>query len=161
MPSTLSDHHIAPGHRVLEARRTRPTATLVRQLGTLGVVLSVAVATLLLCWSRLANLGTSFWNDEAYTAMKYADAGPQAIFGGELYIPNNHVLFSLASWATTNIFGRFEAAYRIWSVLPALVAVVLVAWWARRFFDSVTAVVVVGLATVSEIHLVLAPQARG
>jgi hypothetical protein len=147
--------------RLIEARHEQPIATRARQLRTLGRGLVVVVAILLLCWSRLANLGTSFWNDEAYTALTYGDAGPRAIFRGELYVPNNHVLFSVLSWATARVFGDFEAAYRIWSVLPALVAVVLVAWWARRFFDSVTSVAVVVLATVSGVHLVLAPQARG
>jgi hypothetical protein len=158
---TLSDHEVVRGDRLLEARRDAWTAELSKQLATVAAVLTVGVALLLLCWSRLANLQTGFWNDEAYTALKYADPGPRAIFDGAIYVPNNHVLFSLATWATTHVFGRFEAAYRIWSVLPALIAVVLVAWWARRFFDSLTAVVIVVLAAVSEVHLVLAPQARG
>jgi hypothetical protein len=161
MPATLSDYHTASDDRRVEAPHSLPTETRTSKFGKLGVLLTLSAAISLLCWSRLANLGTSFWNDEAYTALKYADAGPRAIFRGEFYVPNNHVLFSLLTWATTHVFGRFEAAYRMWSVLPALVAVGLVAWWARRFFGSVTGVAVVVLATVSGVHLVLAPQARG
>jgi uncharacterized membrane protein len=161
MGATTFGNRQALADRALETPPERSTATLASRLGVFVAVLGVAAAMLLLCWSRLANIGTGFWNDEAYTALNYADAGPRAIFRGDLYVPNNHVLFSMLGWVTAGVFGHFEAAYRIWSVLPALVAVALVAWWVRRFFDSVTSVAVVVLATVSEVHLVLAPQARG
>jgi uncharacterized membrane protein len=124
-------------------------------------LLFVGVATLLLVWSRLANLGTPFWNDEAKTALTYSAGGPRVIFDGDRYIPNNHVLFSLATWATRRTLGEFEAAYRLWSVIPALAAVGLVAWWARRSMGTATALLVVGLAAVSPVHHVLASQARG
>jgi hypothetical protein len=55
--------------RVLETGPERPAATLGRRLARSGAVMTVVGATLLLCWSRLANLGTGFWNDEAYTAL--------------------------------------------------------------------------------------------
>lgn len=158
---TLKRDGIRPSERAPSGQLADTSTTLWSRRGTWGTVLAVSVAALLLCWTRVANLGTSFWNDEAYTALKYADAGPGAIFRGAAYVPNNHVLFSLATWATTNVLGRSEAAYRIWSVVPGLAAVALVAWWARRFFDSITAVAVLVLATVSEVHLQLVPQARG
>ena len=37
-----------------------------------------------LVWSRVANLGTSFWSDEAYSAYYYANRGPRGIFFGTL-----------------------------------------------------------------------------
>ena len=123
----------------------------------------VAVCSLLgvvLVWSRLANLGTSFWSDEAYSAFYYSGRGPRAIFF-DTYVPNNHVLYNLASWATAGAFGRFEASYRIWSVFPALAAVGIAAWWASKRLGLIAATIVVVLATVSPVHLVLAPQARG
>ena len=83
-----------------------------------------SLSGLVLVWSRLANLGTSFWGDEAYSAYYYADRGPHAIFFGT-YVPNNHVLFNLLNWVTTGAIGHFEAAYRIWSVVPGLAAVAL------------------------------------
>jgi hypothetical protein len=127
----------------------------------IGVSVFAGVATMLLLWSRLANLATPFWNDEAKTALTYSGGGPRSIFDGGRYVPNNHVLFSLATWVTRRTFGEFEAAYRLWSVVPALAAVGLVAWWARRSLGTATAVLVVGLAAVSPVHHVLAPQARG
>src|SRR5690242_13573158 len=119
-----------------------------------------AVMLVVLVWSRLANLGTSFWSDEAYSAYYYAGRGPRAIFFST-YVPNNHVLFNLLSWATTGFVGRFEAAYRFWSVIPGIAAVVLAAGWAWRRLGPITATSLVVLATVSPVHLVLTPQARG
>jgi len=119
-----------------------------------------SVMGVVLVWSRLANLGTGFWSDEAYSAFYYSGRGPRAIFF-DTYVPNNHVLYNLASWVTAGAIGRFEAAYRIWSVFPALAAVALVAWWVRKRVGPVAAMVVVVLATVSPVHLILAPQARG
>ena len=124
---------------------------------------SVGIGSLMsvvLVWSRLANLGTSFWSDEAYSAFYYSGRGPRAIFF-DTYVPNNHVLYNLASWVTAGAFGRFEASYRIWSVFPALAAVALAAWWMRKRIGLIAATVVVVLATVSPVHLILAPQARG
>src|SRR5207247_11821 len=54
-----------------------------------------------------------------------------------------------------------EAVYRFWSVVPGLVAVALVAWWAWRRVGPAVSVAVVMLATVSPVHLFLTPQARG
>ena len=79
----------------------------------------------MLVWSRLANLGTSFWSDEAYSAYYYAGRGPRGIWFGT-YVPNNHVLYNLLSWVTTGAVGRFEASYRIWSVVPGAAAVALI-----------------------------------
>ena len=120
----------------------------------------IGAAGVMLLWSRLAVLSTSFWNDEAYTALNYVDRGPRGIFLGP-YNPNNHVLFSVLSWGTTGIVGRFEAAYRLPSVIPALAAVAIVGWWAWRRLGPWVAVAVVVLTTMSPGHMGLSPQARG
>jgi hypothetical protein len=133
----------------------------VRASVTERVALAVIGAVgVMLLWSRLAVLSTSFWNDEAYTALNYVNRGPRGIFFGP-YNPNNHVLFSVLSWGTTGIVGRFEAAYRVPSVIPALAAVAIVGWWAWRRLGPWVAVAVVVLATVSPVHMGLSPQARG
>ena len=124
------------------------------------VVVTCSVMGVVLGWSRLANLGTSFWSDEAYSAYYYANRGPRGIFFGT-YVPNNHALYNLLSWATTSALGRFEASYRIWSVLPGIAAVALAAWWASKRLGTIAATAIVVLATVSPVHLVLTPQARG
>lgn len=123
-------------------------------------ILMCSLSGLVLVWSRLANLGTSFWSDEAYSAYYYANRGPRGIFFGT-YVPNNHVLYNLLSWVTTGAVGRFEAAYRIWSVVPGAAAVALAAWWAWKRLGPIAATALVILATVSPVHLVLTPQARG
>ena len=115
---------------------------------------------LVLVWSRFANLGTSFWSDEAYSAYYYSNRGPHGIWFGT-YVPNNHVLYNLLSWVTQAGIGRFEASYRIWSVVPGAAAVVLCAWWVWKRFGPIAATALVVLATVSPVHLVLTPQARG
>src|SRR4051794_14855106 len=119
-----------------------------------------SLSGLVLVWSRVANLGTSFWSDEAYSAYYYAGRGPRGIWFGD-YVPNNHVLYNLLSWVTTGAVGRFEASYRIWSVVPGAAAVVLVLWWAWKRLGMIAATTVVVLATVSPVHHVLTPQARG
>jgi hypothetical protein len=119
-----------------------------------------SVMGLVLVWSRFANLGTSFWSDEAYSAFYYSNRGPHGIWFGT-YVPNNHVLYELLSWVTTGAIGRFEASYRIWSVVPGAAAVVLAAWWIWKRIGPIAGTAVVVLATVSPVHLVLTPQARG
>jgi hypothetical protein len=113
-----------------------------------------------LIWSRFTRLTTSLWNDEAYSAMTFIDRGPITMFTG-YYDPNNHLLFSLVTWATTNLAGRSEVAYRIASVVPALGAVGLVVAWVRHRLRPIAAAIVIVLATMSSVHLVLSPQGRG
>jgi len=79
----------------------------------------VAAMGLVLVWTRLANIGTSFWSDEAHSAYYFAGQGPHAIFFRE-YVPNNHALYNLLSWVTTGALGRSEAASRFWSVVPGI-----------------------------------------
>jgi hypothetical protein len=123
-------------------------------LGILGVLMTVLV------WSRFSLIDESFWRDEAFTAVHYVDAGPRAIFFGAS-VPNNHVLFSVLAWITTEIGGRSEIVYRIWSVVPATAAVAIVAWWAWRRVSPFAAATTVLLTLASVVHLQLAPQARG
>jgi hypothetical protein len=130
------------------------------RLERLAVWVVLGAVTALLLWSRLSRLDTSLWHDEVYTISNYIDRGPLSMLFGD-YTPNNHMLFSLLSWATTREFGHFEAVYRVWSVMPALAAVALVGWWAWRRLGAVAAVTVVVLTTMSPVHHALAPQVRG
>jgi hypothetical protein len=125
----------------------------------IGLAVIAAVAVLLI-WSRIANLGTSLWHDEAFTILTHINEGPRHILFDD-YRSNNHVLFSLLSWATTGVIGHFETGYRIWSVVPGLAAVALLGWWAWRRFEPLAAAAVIVLLTVSPMHLDLTPQARG
>ena len=148
----------APSPAVATRPRSRERSGPTRETLIAGTV--VGLGALLLCWSRLSFLDTSLWHDEANTVLYFVDRGPSTILFGE-YATNNHVLFSLLSWATTWQLGRFEAAYRIWSVIPGLVAVAVVGWWAWRRLGQLTGAAVVILLTISPLHLELVPQARG
>jgi hypothetical protein len=119
----------------------------------------VGLASVLLAWSRLANLQVSFWQDEAATALQYIDPGPAGVF--RYYSPNDHVLYTLLSWVTVKTLGHVEAIYRFWSVIPGLASIGVVTVWAWRRFGPAAASATVVLAAVSPVHLVLTPQARG
>jgi len=120
----------------------------------------VAAMGLVLVWTRLANIGTSFWSDEAHSAYYFAGQGPHAIFFRE-YVPNNHALYNLLSWVTTGALGRSEAASRFWSVVPGIAAIAIAGAWAWRRLGMIAAATIVVLATVSPVQWALTTQARG
>jgi hypothetical protein len=129
--------------------------------GRLAAVGILVLAALLLAWTRSNGADSSFWHDEVHTVLTYVRPGPDAILFGD-YIPNNHVLFSLLSWATTNLLDDYsESAYRLWSSLPALAAVGASAAWLWRRLGPWTAVGFAVLVLTSSLHLELARQARG
>jgi hypothetical protein len=123
-------------------------------------VATLAVMGVVLVWTRLANIGTSFWSDEAHSAYYFAGRGPHAIFFAT-YVPNNHALYNLLSWMTTGVLGKSEAATRFWSVVPGIAAVAIAGAWAWRRLGMIAASTIVVLATVSPVHWALTTQARG
>jgi hypothetical protein len=120
----------------------------------------VGICGAVVLWTRFAILGQPFLDDEARTVMSFVNGGPHAILSGP-FRPNNHPLFSLLSWATTGVLGRYEAAYRLPSVVPAIAAIVLIGWWVWHRLGRVACVSVVTLATVSSLELSLSVEARG
>ncbi len=134
--------------------------------GASGVALWAAIAALaaagiVLVWSRLIGIDQGLWHDEAFSVLTYARGGPRTILGSQEYVPNDHVLFNLLSWATVEVFSEDVALRRFWSVVPGIAAVALTVGWAWRRLGITVAVAVAILATASPIHLELAPQARG
>lgn len=129
--------------------------------GRLVAVAILVLAALLVAWTRIDGVDSSFWHDEVHSVLTYIRPGPDAILFGD-YIPNNHVLFSLLSWATTNLLDDYsESAYRLWSTLPALAAVGASGAWLWRRLGPWTAVGFAALVLTSPLHLELARQARG
>jgi hypothetical protein len=131
-----------------------------RVLACVAPSIIVALAGLLLLWSRLLPITNSLWSDEAFTALYYIRPGPAAIFGH--YIPNDHMLFELLSWATTNLIGdSSEAALRFWSVVPAIAAGVIMTWGLWRRLDSWVAAIFAVLAAAAPVYMNLSIEARG
>jgi hypothetical protein len=117
-----------------------------------------AVLGAALLWSRLAQLGHSFWTDEIVMVDEYVRAGPREILAG----PDlSHELMAILAWATGALTGESEIAFRLWSALPFVAAVVFVTVWLHRRFGDLAAIVYLFLATVSPLLLDITRQARG
>ena len=111
-----------------------------------------------LLWSRLVDLGHSFWNDEILMVEGYVRAGPRHILAG----PDlNHELVALLAWMTRALVGESEIAFRLLSAVPFVAAVVVVAVWLHRRVGPLSAILFVFLATVSPLLLDITRQARG
>jgi hypothetical protein len=123
-----------------------------------GILIGSLLTVLL--WSRLVGLDLAFWHDEVYTVIHYAGVGPKQIFFGS-YVPNNHVLFSLLAWGTTRVLGESEVTYRLWALVPALIASIWITWWTLRRFSRVAGVALLLFLTVSPLLLQLSREARG
>ena len=93
-----------------------------------------AVLVGLAVWTRSILLTVGLWGDEAYSAYFYVARGPTAIFRPESYLLNNHVLFSFGEWLGSKVLGSSELVLRLGAVIPALVAIVLLAIWCNRRF---------------------------
>ena len=124
------------------------------------IVTSYAALGSILCGTRLAGLDRSYWHDEIVTVADYVRAGPREILAGP-YIPNNHELFSLFAWATSSLVGESEVALRLWSVIPFILGVILVAAWLHVRVGPLSGVLFLFYATVSPLLLDLSRQARG
>jgi hypothetical protein len=124
-----------------------------------------ALAAVTLLWTRLIPLNNSLIADEALDVIHYIRPGPAAAFGSgpfPHYLPDDHILFNLLTWASTNIVGDFSnAAYRFWGVVPALAAVAILTWWLWRHFDGWVAAIFIVIAAVSPLYSLYGPEARG
>lgn len=120
----------------------------------------LVVAGVVLVWTRIAGTASSLANDEAYTFVHYISQGPRGIFTNS-YVPNNHILFNLLSWATVGIFGYSEPTLRFWSVAPAVAGWLLIVVWSWQRLGAATAAAAGVLLALSPLHLDLTQDARG
>jgi 4-amino-4-deoxy-L-arabinose transferase-like glycosyltransferase len=109
---------------------------------------------------RLWQLNTDLWFDELLTLLNYVRM-PFGFIIARLPDQNNHIVFSLLSHASVQIFG--ESA---WSVrLPSVVFGVLSLWalflLGRRVLTTREALLACALATVSYHHIWFSQNARG
>ena len=125
-----------------------------------AIVAAYVLLGLLLVLTRVVGLDRSLWLDEIMTVEDYVRRGPIDILSGS-YELNNHELFSLLAWATSEVVGESEAALRLWSVLPFLAGVALVTAWLHRRVAHLAGVFFLFLCTGSPLLLDITPQARG
>lgn len=147
----------------LRERATAPLAARPWPRGAAGllVAVSLAVGAAVLIWTRCLGVDNGLWHDEAFSVLHYARGGPRTILTSQEYVPNDHVLFNLLSWATAAVLGEGPATRRLWAVLPSLMAVALIAAWAWRRLGPGTTVALVLLVALAPTHLDLAKEARG
>lgn len=125
---------------------------------TLATIVAYTVLAVVLCVTRLADLGHSFWHDEIHTVAEVIRPGPGQIFAGpEL----NHELFSIIAWANRYVFGESEIAYRLWSVVPFLIGAAVVTAWLHVRVTALAGILFLYLATISPLLLDITRQARG
>ncbi len=123
----------------------------------LAVVGAYTVLGAALLWSRLFQLGHSFWNDEILLVEGFVRAGPRFILTG----PINHELMALLSWGVSDTVGESEVALRLLSALPFVAGVLLVTAWLHSRLGALAGVLFLFLATVSPLLLDITRQARG
>ena len=124
----------------------------------LAVVAAYGVLGAALLWSRLFQLGHSFWVDEISMVESFVRAGPREI----LTSPGlNHQLMALLSWVTTSVVGESEIALRLLSAVPFIAGVALVTVWLHARIGALSGVLFLFLATVSPLLLDITRQARG
>ena len=132
-----------------------------RSGGTLARVVTItaySVLGVILCATRLVGLDRGFWHDEIVAVESFIRAGPRQILAG----PDlSHELFSLLAWSTGSIVGESEIAYRLWSVVPFILGVVLVTAWLHVRVNRMSGVLFLFFATVSPLLLDITRQARG
>jgi hypothetical protein len=112
-------------------------------------------------WTRLIDMQISFWDDEAHAVVQYIDPGLAGVYSTAHYTPNNHLLFDLLSWITVSVLGHNEATYRLWSVVPAILAAAALVWWTRRRLGRVAGLIAAGILLTSPLLLQWTIQARG
>ena len=111
---------------------------------------------------RLPYMAQSLWYDEIAAFWYYGQHGPGAI-AGNMFTPANHVLQSIASWASVMLAGGTLEAWIL--RLPALVAGLLAAWplhaLARRPLGARGALLAVGIILLAPIAVLEGTEARG
>ena len=111
-----------------------------------------------LLWSRLADLGKSFWFDESTFVSHFVRKGPGEIIAGPGL---SHELYGVLAWATGTLVGESEFAYRLLSTVPFIAGVMLVTAWLHARVNPGSGLLFAFLATVSPLLLDITRQARG
>jgi hypothetical protein len=130
-----------------------------RKLITATAATLCALAATALAATTLSGAFHSVWHDEAYTIVNYISGAPAAVYSE--YQPNNHILFSLSAAALGWLIAEHEAVYRLASIVPALLAALIMARWLWSNVHPFSAVSALTVTTVLPVHLHWVSQARG
>ena len=122
----------------------------------LGLALLSALALLLRLW----RLNTDLWFDELLTLLNYVRM-PVGYIIARLPDQNNHIVFSLLSHASVQIFGESAWAVRLPSVLFGVMSLWALFLLGRRVLETKQAFLACALATVSYHHIWFSQNARG
>jgi hypothetical protein len=142
------------------SQATSPDESKQARRGPAGLATVAAYSMLgaILLATRTAGLNHSFWTDEITDVESFIRAGPRNILAG----PDlSHELFGLLAWTTSTLTGESEIAFRLWSVVPFILGVVLVTTWLHVRKGSLAGVLFLFFATVSPLLLDITRQARG
>jgi hypothetical protein len=123
-----------------------------------AVVVSYGVVGTALLWSRLFHLGHSFWTDEILMVERFVRPGLREILTGSGL---THQLMAVLCWIAANTVGESEITFRLFSAVPFVAAVFLVAAWLHVRLGALSGILYLFLATVSPLLLDISRQARG
>jgi hypothetical protein len=118
------------------------------------VILLLAVAAL-----YTLNLSRMMQYDEAYTLRQYADTPVHALLAYTL--PNNHLLNSLAIWASTGLAGMSEVAVRLPTMMWSILSVALIYRIATRLDGRHVGLLAAAILATTCIFADYATNARG
>jgi hypothetical protein len=122
-------------------------------------VYGVTALLLVVAALYILNLNRMIMYDEAYTLRHYANSPVNALLAYTL--PNNHLLNSLAIWASTSIMGRSELAVRLPTMMWALLSVALIYRIARRLDGHNAGILAAAILATTLIFARYAVYARG
>jgi hypothetical protein len=109
---------------------------------------------------RLWRLNTDLWFDELLTLLNYVRM-PFGFIIARLPDQNNHIVFSLLSHASVQVFGESAWAVRLPSVVLGVLSLWALFLLGRRILNTREALLTSALATVSYHHIWFSQNARG
>ncbi len=137
-----------------------PSASTVQRETTRPVWFGLAGLSVIGLGLRLWHLNTDLWFDELLTLLNYLRL-PLGDIVTSLPDQNNHLLFSVLSYASVSLFGESAWAVRLPSVLFGVLSLWALFLLGRRIIGSREALLACALMTLSYHHIWFSQNARG
>lgn len=147
-------HSVKEGLRSTERRFLAETETNRRTWGLLALLMVLGLIL------RLWRLNTDLWYDELLTLLNYVRL-PAGHILSRLPDQNNHILFSLLSSVSVQIFGENSWAVRLPSVVFGVMSIWALFLLGRLVIGTRQALLASALITVSYHHIWFSQNARG